>query len=189
MLEVDETSLPNSLVQQVSLYFKYLDLFEWDNGGVENVVFWERPSRFDQLVRDFQAVTQDLAYELIAPIEARGFLLAGLIAKETHTPIFPIRKFKPFYERFPGVKVGFKNWKGKQEAIFLFSRDHCIGRRVLIVDDLIETGNSLEAAVKGLSSLGSIPIGAFYLCDVMDEERREKFSIPIRSFVKRSGVL
>jgi adenine/guanine phosphoribosyltransferase-like PRPP-binding protein len=189
LVEVDGSGLAGSVMRQIALYLKYLDLFEWREGGVENVVFWERPERFDALVDDFQVLMEDLVFDVIAPLEARGFLLAGLIAKEIHTPIMPIRKFKPFFERFPGTKVDFTNWKGEGESLFLFERDLFDGQRVLVVDDLIETGNSLEASLEALHALRTTPMGAFYLCDVMDEERRRDFSIPIRSFVKRGGIL
>jgi adenine/guanine phosphoribosyltransferase-like PRPP-binding protein len=187
-VDVEEASMERALVRRITLYFKYIDLFEWRDAGVENVVFWEHPERFDDMVKDFQLLTEDLNFQLIAPIESRGFLLAGILAGGIHVPVYPVRKFIPYFERFPGVRVEYRNWKGKDDALFIFSREQYIGKRLLIVDDLIETGSSLHAAGKGFSALGSEVVGAFYLCDVMDDERRNEFSIPIRSFVKRKGI-
>ena len=44
--------------------------------------------------------------------------------------------------------------------------------------------HSLEAAVRALDSLDCEVVGAFYLCDVMADERREAFDFPIRAFVR-----
>jgi len=148
VLEVDTTSIPEVQARQVQLYFSYVDFFEWQRGGIENVIFWERPGKFDQMAADFILQTQDLTYDLIAPLEARGFLLAGILAAEIQKPILPIRKHKKFYDRYPGSKIPFTNWKGEEEAVFVFQRADFVGKRVLVVDDLIETGNSLRAALE-----------------------------------------
>jgi len=41
----------------------------------------------------------------------------------------------------------------------------------LIVDDLLDTGHSLAAAIEALAGVRCVPAGAFYLCDVLPEER------------------
>ncbi len=133
---------------------------------------------------DFAAVTADLGFERLVALEARGFLLAGMLGQGLGLPLYAVRKDKPFYRRFPGRRVPFTNWKGKEEALFLFEKDYLHGATVLVVDDLIETGNSLEATMEGLAALGATVKGAFYLCDVMEPARRATFSIPIRAFVQ-----
>ncbi len=181
---LDEDLLPPETLQAVALHLRYLDLFTWDLGEIDDVIFWERPGKFDALVEDFAALTRDMEYEVLAPLEARGFLLAGLIAKALHLPVLPIRKYKPFYRRFSGTKADFTNWQGEAETLFVFRRPPLLEKRVLVVDDLIETGNSLEAAVRALDVLDCEVVGAFYLCDVTTGERRAAFDFPIRAFVR-----
>ena len=94
---------------------------------MEDVRFWERAERFCDVARDFTALTADLHGDLLAPIEARGFLLSGMLAHALGLPMLPVRKHKPSYERFAGAanrnsRVPFTNWKGEAEALFVFSR-------------------------------------------------------------------
>lgn len=186
--QIDVSGLTRQEIAAIQRHFRYLTFFTWQGSDLDDVIFWERPSQFKQLVRDFTAVTADLDFDVLAALEARGFLLAGLLAGERPWPILPIRKYKPFYQRFPGVRVEFNNWKGEAEALFLFNRDIWRGRRVLIVDDLIETGNSLEAALHGLSTIGCEAVGAFYLADFLTPARRSDFTIPIRGFVNSAAL-
>jgi adenine phosphoribosyltransferase len=187
-VQIDDSGLMQQEIEAIRRHFRYLTFFTWQGSDLDDVIFWERPSQFKQLVRDFTAVTADLDFDLLAALEARGFLLAGLLAGERPWPILPIRKYKPFYQRFPGVRVDFNNWKGEAEALFLFSREIWRGRRVLIVDDLIETGNSLEAALRGLTAIGCEAAGAFYLGDFLSPTRRPDFSLPLRAFVNSASL-
>jgi adenine phosphoribosyltransferase len=182
-IQVETQNLDQADLQRIRLQFKYLDLFTWYGAEIDDVVFWERGDLFDEISVDFQSLTGGQAYELLAPLEARGFLLAGILAARLNKPILPVRKYKPFYDRFPGMKMEFTNWKGEPEALFAAHRDRYTGKRVLIVDDMIETGNSLEAAVKLLEKLDCEMVGAFYLCAVANPDIREKFNFPIYSFV------
>jgi adenine/guanine phosphoribosyltransferase-like PRPP-binding protein len=182
-IHFDPQNLDEADLQRIRLQFKYLDLFTWYGAEIDDVVFWERADLFDEISADFQLLTGELAYDLLAPLEARGFLLAGMLAARLNKPILPVRKYKPFFDRFPGIKMEFTNWKGEAEALFAAHRDDYAGKRVLIVDDLIETGNSLEAAVKLLEQIGCQIVGAFYLCEVLTPEVQRKFTFPIFSFV------
>ncbi len=187
-LEIADTALSPQAQQQIRLHFSYFGLFEWQGGRLVDVRFWEQAERFPDIPRDFAALTADLAYDLLAPIEARGFLLGGMLAQALGLPLLPIRKYKPGYEPFPGVRVGFTNWKNEAEALFVFRRPWVEGKRALIVDDLLDTGRSLAAAIEALSQVGCVPAGAFCLCDVMDEARRAAFAIPVRAFVQPRGL-
>ena len=192
-LEIPDAALSTHARQQIRLHFSYLDLFEWQGASVVDVRFWERAERFSDVARDFAALTADLHYDLLAPIEARGFLLGGMLGHALGLPMLPVRKDRPSYGRFAGVanqnsRVPFTNWKGEAEALFVFSRPWAEGQRALIVDDLLDTGHSLAAAIEALAGVGCVPVGAFYLCDVLPEERCTAFRIPIRAFVRQRSL-
>jgi adenine/guanine phosphoribosyltransferase-like PRPP-binding protein len=188
VIEIDELALPADAAGEIKRHFRYLELFIWSGTVLEDVIFWERAHLFDAIATDFMASTGDLNYDTIAPIEARGFLLAGMLAPAAGRPLLPIRKYKPCFGRFPGARSPFTNWKGEHDELFVFQRERFAGARVLIVDDLIDTGNSLRAALKALPAVGAKPIGAFYLCNAMEPGHDDAFSIPIRCFVRRGPV-
>ena len=83
--------------------------------------------------------------ELVAGIEARGFILGGIVAHLLGAGFIPIRK--------PG-KLPSKSVKK--------------GQRVLLVDDLVATGGSAEAAVLLLRSLGAVVDAGSFLIDLPD---------------------
>jgi len=81
------------------------------------------------------------------------------------------------------------NWRGEEESLFLFDAGHFTGSRALFVDDVLETGNSMQAAVELFQAFGIVVTGAFFLFDAATPEVRERFSFPIRSLIRRHGLL
>jgi adenine/guanine phosphoribosyltransferase-like PRPP-binding protein len=187
-IEIDGRALPAEAVWQIQYHFRYLELFTWSGPVLEDVVFWEKAQLFEAIVADFMVATRDLVYDVMAPVEARGFILGGMLAPAVGRPLLPVRKYKPCFGRFPGARSSFTNWRGEPEELFIFQHDRFDGARVLIVDDLVDTGSSLRAAIKALSAVGAEPIGAFYLCNALERGRQGTFSIPIRSFVHRGPL-
>ena len=103
--------------------------------------------------------------DLVAGIEARGFITAGAIADRLGCGFLPVRK------------KGKLPWKTiRQEYVLEYGTDvlemHedalARGRRVLIVDDLIATGGTAEAAAKLIRQLGGDIVGAAFLVDLPD---------------------
>jgi adenine phosphoribosyltransferase len=103
--------------------------------------------------------------DLVAGIEARGFIIAGAIADRLGCGFVPIRK------------KGKLPWKTVSEEYALeYGRDHmeihedalARGRRVLIVDDLIATGGTAGAAANLVLRLGGTIVGAAFIIDLPD---------------------
>lgn len=184
LLEVTDNTLSPEVRRQIQFHFKYLSLFTWQDSDLDDVIFWEQPHLFSESVSDFATLMSDLEFERIAALEARGFLLAGLLAQGLGLPISPVRKDKPFYRRFVGQRIPFMNWKGQEEALFLFEKGYLQEARIVIVDDLLDTGNSLAATIRGLEAMGATIVGAFALGDVMGPQRRAEFALPVRAFVR-----
>lgn len=173
--------------QQFLLHLKYHKFFRWLKSGLEDVVFWEKPELYPALQEDFRNLTADLDFQYIAPVEARGFILGGIFAGELNFPQYLIRKYKPWFDNFPGVKIEFINWRNEKEILFIFEKQ-LAGSSILIVDDLLDTGNSLNAAVIALEKAGIKISGAFYLADARVDRQNDDFKFPILSLVKTSAV-
>jgi adenine phosphoribosyltransferase len=79
----------------------------------------------------------------VAAIEARGFLFAAAFAYTMGIPLIPIRK----KGKLPGVTLSKKyDLEYAQAEIEVHSADVPRGKRVLLTDDLIATGGTLNAA-------------------------------------------
>ena len=95
----------------------------------------------DELMWPF--LSGDVDY--VVGIEARGFILGGAIAHELGLGFLPIRK----KGKLPGKTIG-QEYTLEYGVDSIEIHDDAIdqGQRILIVDDLIATGGTAEAAIK-----------------------------------------
>ena len=103
--------------------------------------------------------------DLVAGIEARGFITAGAIADRLGCGFLPVRKkgklpWKTIRQEY-ALEYGTDVLEMHEDAL-------ARGRRVLIVDDLIATGGTAEAAAKLIRQLGGDIVGAAFLVDLPD---------------------
>ena len=101
------------------------------------------PVAFKYCIERMTEIYKDKQIDAIAAIEARGFLFAAPFAFNLNIPIIPIRK----KGKLPGVTLSKKyDLEYAQAEIEVHSADVPKGKRVLLTDDLIATGGTLNAA-------------------------------------------
>src|SRR5258707_13201731 len=118
----------------------------------------------DQLVQPWLGAHIDR----VAGIEARGFILGGAIAHQLSAGFVPIRKKGKL--PYATVRVAYSLEYGIDEMEM--HRD-AVGpaERIILVDDLIATGGTAEAAVKLLRSLGAEILAACFFIDLPQRGR------------------
>lgn len=114
-------------------------------------------------------------------MRARGFFLAGVASAHLDLLTVLIRKHKKFFDKIDHQKVTFTNWKNEVEALTILKGSMPQVKRVLIIDDILDTGRSLRAGQELLRTLGIEIVGAFYLLNAAKEEVYRSFSFPIHS--------
>jgi adenine phosphoribosyltransferase len=123
----------------------------------------------------------------VAGIEARGFILGGVMAHELSAGFVPIRKKGKLPHTT--VRVAYSLEYGLDEMEM--HRDALApGEGIILVDDLIATGGTAEAAVKLLRSLGARILAACFVIDLPDlggSARLAALEVPVRSLVAFSG--
>jgi adenine phosphoribosyltransferase len=98
---------------------------------------------FQYCVDRMVEIYKDKDINAVAAIEARGFLFAAPFAIKMGIPLIPIRK----KGKLPGVTLSKKyDLEYAQAEIEVHSADVPKGKRVLLTDDLIATGGTLNAA-------------------------------------------
>jgi adenine phosphoribosyltransferase len=101
------------------------------------------PEAFKYCIDQMVELYKDKNIDAIAAIEARGFLFASPFAIRMGIPVIPIRK----KGKLPGVTLSKKyDLEYAQAEIEVHSADVPKGKRVLLTDDLIATGGTLNAA-------------------------------------------
>jgi adenine phosphoribosyltransferase len=101
--------------------------------------------------------------DLVAGIEARGFILAGAIADRLGTGFVPIRKkgklpWRTIRQEY-ALEYGTDVIEMHEDAL-------ARGKRVLLVDDLIATGGTAAAAAMLIRRLGGEIVGAAFIVDL-----------------------
>ena len=125
--------------------------------------------------------------DFVAGIEARGFILGGIVAHLLGAGFIPIRK--------PG-KLPYKSIQREYALEYgsgtLELHQDCVqkGQKVLLVDDLVATGGSAEAAVLLLRTLGAVVEAGSFLVDLPDlggRKRLEKIGIEFHALLEFAG--
>ena len=109
------------------------------------------PEAFASVVHAIANTSQD--YQVVAGIEARGFILAAAVAGFAGKGFVPIRKSGklPYltHSESYGLEYGVDTLEIHQDALL-----H--GERVLILDDVLATGGTLKAASKLIERCGGV---------------------------------
>lgn len=103
--------------------------------------------------------------DLVAGIEARGFLFAAALAVPLRAGVLLIRKDG----KLPGATIAEEYALEYGEDRIAMHADACApGARVLLIDDLIATGGTARAAVRLLRRAGAEVRQAQFLVDLPD---------------------
>lgn len=114
---------------------------------------------------------QDTKIDYIAGIESRGFIFGMPMAYKLNAGFVPIRKPKKLpaatYSQEYALEYGTDKIEIHQDAI-------PAGANVLIVDDLLATGGTAEAACKLVKKTGANLVGIAFLIELEALQGREK---------------
>ena len=121
------------------------------------------PDSFRAIIQALAAECRRVHAQRIAAVDARGFILGGAVAYETHTPFALVRK----KGKLPYKTISTDYALEYGSATIEIHADACApGDRVLIVDDLIATGGTLLAAAQLFRLLGGIVVGVAAVIDL-----------------------
>ncbi len=137
----------------------------------------------DELVQPWAGMKIDK----VAGIEARGFILGGAVAHQVSAGFIPIRKKGKLPHK--RVSVTYALEYGEDE-IEMHADALVKGERVVLVDDLIATGGTAEAAIKLLRQLGAEVLAACFVIDLPElggAAKLRALDVPVRTLVSFEG--
>lgn len=118
------------------------------------------PAAFRAAVDALAEPYRNMEVDLVAAIESRGFIFAGPVAYQLGAGFVPIRKLGKLPAETISVEYTLEYGTNTLQA-------HCDairpGQRVLLIDDLLATGGSAEAAVQLIERLGGQVVGISFL--------------------------
>ncbi len=123
----------------------------------------------------------------VAGIEARGFILGGAVAHQVSAGFVPIRKKGKLPHLTVSIAYSLEYGVDEME---MHADAVTKGERVILVDDLIATGGTAEAAVKLLQQIGAEVVAACFVIDLPDlggAKKIEALGVPVRTLVSFDG--
>ncbi len=125
--------------------------------------------------------------DLVAGIEARGFLFAGAIAPKLGAGVLMIRKGG----KLPGPAHGLDYaLEYGDDRLEVHMDAFPPGARILIVDDLIATGGTALAATQLIEKVGGHVAGASFLVDLPDlggAQRLRDSGLDVQALIEFEG--
>ncbi|WP_395007576.1 adenine phosphoribosyltransferase [Undibacterium sp.] len=139
---------------------------DWPQAGVQFrdiTTLLQDPKVFRVLIDIFLARYADAKLDLVAGMDARGFILGSVVAYELNIGFVPIRK----KGKLPFTTVSESYELEYGSATVELHTDACkAGDRVLLIDDLIATGGTMMAGKKLLERLGAVVVEGAVIVDL-----------------------
>jgi adenine phosphoribosyltransferase len=126
-----------------------------------------------QIIDAFAAQYSEKKVDLVLGIEARGFIFAPALAYQLKAGFVPVRKPK----KLPAAvaRVSYELEYGS-DTLEIHLDAIQPGQRVVLVDDLLATGGTMEAAIKLVEQLGGVIVGIAFAVELDFLKGREKFA-------------
>ncbi|WP_232695555.1 adenine phosphoribosyltransferase [Brevibacillus daliensis] len=131
-------------------------------------------------IAELKTFTETLDADIIAGPEARGFVVGTPLAVEMGLGFIPVRKANKL--PYKSIQADYSLEYGK-DSLAIHEDAIKPGDRVVIADDLLATGGTIETTVKLIEQLGGIVVGAVFLIELSYLEGRKKLDFPIFSLV------
>lgn len=111
--------------------------------------------------------------DVVAAVEARGFIFGAAVAKALGAGFVPIRKKGKLPFETHSISYGLEYGK---DVVEVHTDAVSAGTRVLMVDDLLATGGTMAAACELIEGLGAEIVGIRFLIELAALNGREKLS-------------
>jgi adenine phosphoribosyltransferase len=148
-------------------YKKYIKIVQnWPKEGIEFkdiTPLMDNGKAFKSAVDEVVAYAEGKEVDIIVGPEARGFIVGCPVAYALETGFVPVRKEGKLPREVIKVDYGLEYG----ENVLTIHKDAIKpGQRVLITDDLLATGGTIEATIKLVEELGGIVVGCAFLIEL-----------------------
>ena len=138
---------------------------------------------FTQLLDDLTADLKGVDCDVVAGLDAMGFVLGAALATRISVGFLPIRKAGKLC--VDADSVSFTNYSGRTQDMEMRTPAFASGTRVLLVDQWVETGGTMDGAIRLVERQGGIVAGIATIA-MEDNERTEGYraSYPVITAVQ-----
>ena len=120
-----------------------------------------------------QEMLEGVEFDAVLGLESRGFIFGMPIAYNLHKAFIPVRKKGKLPRETVSAKYDLEYGTAEIE---MHKEDLRPGMKVVIIDDLIATGGTVEAAVKLAESLGAEVVKIAFVMELAGLKGRERLA-------------
>ena len=129
------------------------------------------PDGLHLAIQSMQDKLKDTEFDVVVGTESRGFIFGVPIAYNLHKAFVPVRK----KGKLPCETVSMEYDLEYGSAVIEMHKDSIKpGQKVVLVDDLVATGGTIEAAIKLVEELGGEVVKVVFLMELAGLKGRER---------------
>ncbi len=118
-------------------------------------------------------ILKDVEYDVVVGPESRGFIFGVPVAYEAHKSFVPVRK----KGKLPCEVISAEYDLEYGSAVIEIHKDAIKpGQKVVIIDDLIATGGTIDAIIKLIEQLGGEVVKVCFVMELAGLKGREKLT-------------
>lgn len=136
---------------------------------------FDNPVHWQIAIDTLYEQTAHLHFDFIVAMDARGFMIAGALAYKRAIGFAMARK----PGKLPGEAITIDYQREYGSATIEIQPARVKGERVLIVDDVLATGGTIEAAAALLRRIGKEVVGAAALFDIAYFQSQRTLTMPV----------
>jgi adenine phosphoribosyltransferase len=160
----------------IDLKSKIREVPDWPEPGVgfkDISPLLRDPSALEQAISELAAWTRDQDPDLVLGAEARGFILGAALASEAGVGFIPARRPGKLPPEVVSATYALEYGQNSLELNADAIRE---GARVVIHDDVLATGGTVEAIAGLVESMGGQVVGLCFIIDLTFLGGRERLS-------------
>lgn len=144
------------------------DKFAW----LDPTSIYINAAAFNDLLDDLVADLKGIEFDVVAGLDAMGFVLGAALATRRGVGFLPIRKAGKLC--VDTDKVSFGNYSGRTQDMEMRQPAFAAKDRVLLVDQWIETGGTMDGAVRLVERQNGIVAGMVAIA-IEDNARTQSY--------------
>ena len=118
---------------------------------------------FKEACNELMAFAKEVGAEVVAGPESRGFIFGCPVAYELGIGFVPVRK----PNKLPRKTISYKyDLEYGSNELHMHADAITPGQKVLIIDDLLATGGTVDATIKMIEDMGGIVVGCAFLIEL-----------------------
>lgn len=141
----------------------------------------EEPKAFNYVIDEFAKIVNEINPDVILGIESRGFIFAAPLAIKTNRPLIIARKPNKLPRDVVSEDYDLEYGKSSIQVHKGAIKEN---QKVLIIDDVVATGGTVNAVEKIIKKEGGICVGSCFVVNLVFLESDKLIQSPIYSIIE-----